>query len=254
MFGLFGPRPDEQRLGALVRDLFTIQVNTLIKPEITSSAMPDVRIALCDIAERYQRYFVERGTDTRAAEPLPGSFATFTALEATAAREQDRLGAEVTALDEPEQVDYYRLSRIRRHSAQVCMCLRRCARRHGIDLDSGNTGDAAFRRAANAFTRAELTSADDIEDLDLERSEYATIRKIWEIGLERVAMQTVVELDGDVFTRVRPEFARDPEPGLQALHEASVRLGVGHWATVVDIIGRIATGFTRALSGMFNRR
>ena len=63
-------------------------------------------------------------------------------------------------------------------------------------------------------------------------------RKIWEIGAERIAMQTVLQLDGDVVTRIAP----GGDARLFEAHQRGVNLAFGYWKMVLTLLQNFATG------------
>jgi hypothetical protein len=66
------------------------------------------------------------------------------------------------------------------------------------------------------------------------------VRKAWELGLEQVLMQTIVQLDGDVVTRMTPDVAQGLYPDLNDLHLEGVTKGISVWTLLLDVIDRIA--------------
>ncbi|MFF5295908.1 hypothetical protein [Paractinoplanes globisporus] len=71
------------------------------------------------------------------------------------------------------------------------------------------------------------------------------VRKIWEIGVGVIVMQTVIQLDGDVVTRVCPGGAAWELP-LHELHRASVRAAVGYWNVLFGLFAHFTAGTVRS--------
>ena len=71
-------------------------------------------------------------------------------------------------------------------------------------------------------------------------SELVQIRKIWDIGTDQIVVQTVIQLDGDVVTRLKPDVDEEEEhitlPELNELHERSVKLSVAFWDQLIGIL------------------
>ena len=112
----------------------------------------------------------------------------------------------------------------------------------GLDADA-----AAFLRlkklAYNDYTRDELVA--HYPPYNLAPDELTTLRKIWEIGTEEIAMQTVIQLDGDVITRITPRHTTESHEDkvLQRIHSESVSLSMSYWGTLVQV----ASGFFEML-------
>lgn len=67
------------------------------------------------------------------------------------------------------------------------------------------------------------------------------IRKAWDIGVDHIALQTVVQLDGDVIFRAAPGALKGDYPLLSA-HESVTNVGLSHWKgmfdTIIDLLSR----------------
>ena len=61
------------------------------------------------------------------------------------------------------------------------------------------------------------------------------LRKIWEVGTEEIAIQTVIQIDGDVITRVQAAHA-GPDAPMLALHHDAVRTAVDFWSGLVSLV------------------
>jgi hypothetical protein len=73
----------------------------------------------------------------------------------------------------------------------------------------------------------------------LRSEELGQVRKIWEVGTERVLMQTCVQIDGDVVTRISEQlFEPDMVPLREMIidaHRRSVDVGLAHWRSLVEV-------------------
>lgn len=82
--------------------------------------------------------------------------------------------------------------------------------------------------------------------------ELAFVRKAWEVGCESVVAQTVVQLDGDVVTRISDRlldgtFAAHRE-AILAAHQRSIDMGLEHWRSLVQVAIDLVTKVLRALA------
>ena len=72
------------------------------------------------------------------------------------------------------------------------------------------------------------------------------------MGVEQVVMQTVIQLDGDMISRIQKGYEHAEFRGLQQLHLATCRMGVETWETmtrlVVHFIGKVGSAFVGLIS------
>jgi hypothetical protein len=88
----------------------------------------------------------------------------------------------------------------------------------------------------NQFTRAEIVSLDAPLSPLMKQSELVMVRKIWEVGTEVIAMQTVIQVDGDVITRLNPNYLEEKVyEKLSSYHKDGVNMALGYWANLVGI-------------------
>jgi len=88
-------------------------------------------------------------------------------------------------------------------------------------------------------------------ELPLTADELITLRKVWEIGLETVVMQTVVQLDGDIVTRIQTGRETAANRSIHDLHRQSVESALAHW----QFLGKTLAEFlTSTLKGFLTRR
>ena len=97
-------------------------------------------------------------------------------------------------------------------------------------------------------TRRELVSSEG--KLSPISPQYLTrIRKAWDLGTDTIVLQTVVQLDGDITYRARPNLLRESQSPLLEAHNRATNVGLEHWQSLfqlvfsllVDKIGRIFT-------------
>ncbi|GEM_PF-1976502 len=81
-----------------------------------------------------------------------------------------------------------------------------------------------------------------IPDLELNASQLSLLRKVSEIGTERIMLQTVIHADGDVTTRIAERLIYEPNETLFNIHNQAVDSSVRFWGNLVDTIGRMASG------------
>jgi hypothetical protein len=230
-------------LGDIARNLLNLEVNTILCDGITAEKMPGAAEALTDIAQRYHRFLRNRIDELRQAGIDIG--ASLPELLNHGARIEFE-GWQVQAA---ELATFEAL----RRAAQSCISALHHMPLHGwgaheiifdrirgnaeqlkaIYRDRGHADiapDAAGIDISGSFERAQATAS----ALLLSQSEVVLVRKIWEVATETIAMQTVILIDGDVFSRV--QRVGRPTPSRHCMH------CIARW-------WRLPSGSGRACSG-----
>lgn len=88
-----------------------------------------------------------------------------------------------------------------------------------------------------------------LDDLDLAAEQVTRIRKAWEIGTERIILQTVIQIDGDVTTRLSERFAKKPDHTLLRIHNDSIETSTRFWSNLVKTLANIAGRAFEAILG-----
>jgi hypothetical protein len=86
----------------------------------------------------------------------------------------------------------------------------------------------------NNYTREEIER--EHPPFPLTTDDVVMIRKAWEIGTEVVVMQTVIQLDGDVITRINPEYAVAEQKYLQTIHNDNVAISLKAWGQLIGLV------------------
>ena len=97
----------------------------------------------------------------------------------------------------------------------------------------------------NLLTRTEIEFYQE-EPLPMNPDQLALLRKIWEVGTTEIAMQTVVQLDGDVVTRILRKYADEDYTILHKLHDEGVSTAIGFWKDLVGLV----KDFFESISGL----
>ncbi len=200
-------------------DLLNLEVNTIIRPGIQGKKMPAPGDALIDIATWYQAGLVSFGADVTGLDKKePGGCDSFESLQSGASTKIKEIedGAKTKGLSPEEQPDFLLLCRIRDMSEQIVKMMK------GIE----NKGE-------------------------FNADERVLIRKIWEVGLDEIAMQTVIQIDGDVVTRIEPQYAKsdDKSKVLREIHERSVTVSLAAWKELIGLVKDFFSGIVKLFLG-----
>lgn len=239
MMGLFGGRRDRSRrernpqLWLVDRwdDFSKIEVNTM-QAEITARKMPDWPEAMRNVAETYGSFLADalpppeggaRGAGGGAVGRDDDLRGVFLALAAQAERgTTGDPGVRGAAADSTRVI----LFRIRKGAREMVDILDRIAAARGEAPGALGTSVAALQAAGLAPATAKDAMA---------------IRKFWELGANRVLMQTVLQLDGDIVSRIAGDRP-DRNEALMALHTASIGQSIAYWNMVLTLVGRAVGG------------
>lgn len=216
------------RLENLLTDLFSLEVNTIVKPGMTATKMPSPGQALIDLARDYTFALNLNGDDK---EDLPNEVDvdTMKAIRSRAAKLVLQLQGLPTDSNEAAKVSNH-------HSlddAQTSAVLLICRIRDNCDVLQGlaPTKEAGALTRANADAKA-LKFRDDKDRL--------VLKKAWEVGTEDIVMQTTIYLDGDVITRVRPDHATNA--AILDAHRRAVETSIAFWGGLVDVVRSLFVG------------
>lgn len=231
---------DSEALKAALRrigeDLFAIEINTIIKPTMTAARFPGAAHGLLDIAAEYDRFLAQctSAHDAGTAVSRRINETYFDGLRTTAK------ALLTTGFPNETPMKRRLVARIQDNSDQIKAIL---ARNGYAAIPTHPTLPPAPQPAGEphprAFTRDDANVAErnpvKVVFKDLPSADLVAIRKVWEIGLEEIAMQTVVHLDGDVVTRLQPEYASGGAPGIVALHDRATTVALSYWKDLVGI-------------------
>lgn len=241
------------------RDLLNIEVNTIEKPNLAALKMPTLPHALLDIAATYIGMLTEK-LDLTSFWDLPRQLRpkwqpefnrsedsvewkqlkittgpeTFDKLRWVAVRAlsaDDTVPENQRRFEDSERVILYR---IRRNCDQLKNII--------YDLRKENS----WKVWLNEKTRLDLLREDmRYQEIDRLPVDYATtVRKIWDMGVESVLMQTIIQIDGDVITRIQAGMEAAKQERMLNVHRCGIDVSLKHWQTFFDIIKQIAGSLT----------
>lgn len=245
---LFGG-DDKLDLPEVVRGLLNLEINTIIKSNMTAERMPALPHAILDIAGEYARKLVESGVDvtlfqlsSATARPALDPWATLRSGSAPIS-DGDRL--RVSA----DTFDALRWAANRANSVSdgappdraVSMLIERiCNNSDMIKAILTRLNDMPFVKAAPNRAELALTPPDPKGWKGVSANDWLAVKKIWEVGTEEVVAQTVIQLDGDVYTRFRPQTDPRTAELILTVHQSSTEVAVSSWRHLLDVVIKIA--------------
>jgi hypothetical protein len=222
---------------SLLEDLTRLQVDLIVRNDIRAARMPGDAHALVDLLNEYHDE-VNRVRVAHERTPLPEEQRGMVSVEAvqalrTAAKElsSELLDAQRALTFESTMTE----ERPDERSRAVQAALRPLRR---VEAGCDSLTGLLLRNDVPEFNRAGAEAA----EFTLSSSDRLGLRKLWELGVEVVWVRTVIQLDGDVVTRVLPEvIERDTEQVL-LLQNQGVRTAVGYWRAIIELVRSLVPG------------
>jgi hypothetical protein len=271
----------QDRLGRLGRDLMRLEVNTILKESMTAEPTPPWPHALLGLLREYAGFLHGRGLPVSdyvlTVPPARAGMRGTTAKPRQPWRDildqpppHDRTGIRIdivtvdalrwAALDcslalqrRPEKADRAAIAeRIVGSCDELKNILSRAAAAKNIpttwaaawavkeeEIDTTAAQGPDRKALVEAMTDADMAAgiekAISIRDLSV-------LRKMWEVGTEIVVAQTVIQLDGDVITRLRPDLAKPEGIPTIDIHRRGVEVALSSWRYVVETALRLVSG------------
>jgi hypothetical protein len=263
------------RIRSIAESLLTLEVNTIEKENMSASKMPEMPFALHQIAELYRgslrsRRFVitdallalaqdriEHGEDhsrldalkawtpaTGEAESVlvtngPKTFEALYWLSLAARHQLDESAVPSDAV----AVDRTMFTRLVVNSQQLRQISLMLLQQHQALHDAHDLFDGTMEATTAALFRRPRPS------LDVDTDILVQVRKIWDIGLERVTFQTALQVDGDVLVRVAPNMEATKRAFFAELHRSTVETALAQWHGLFALIGSLVSEVGRTLFG-----
>ncbi|SNY59056.1 hypothetical protein [Paractinoplanes atraurantiacus] len=183
----------------MLEDVLNIEINVISKPGMTGRKMPESHFALLDIITEYNCELDREGV----SEVVRAD--TFRGLA---------LVAELP-LKIPDKAKLV----IRKRISRNCAAIERILRRDEV--------------AAAVGTGIGFDAGPDVH-LPLSMDEVLVVRKVWEVGVESIMIQTVAQLDGDIVTRLDPAHVSTTDSPVHTVHRASVETAYQYWRFLIE--------------------
>ena len=221
----------EEIISSTVFDLTHLEVNTIIKDEMSASKAPaSPRMILHELSEKFhfklvdlgKKYYPIIGTSGEKGEELfrgspvykgsaYNSFREFShrAQEANIRLSDDVRSILMTVDSEKEKPD-------------------------GVNWLYKFDNPAIV----NKFRTLSSAEAKKME-LKLDLRQLMLFKKANDIGTERVVLQTIIGIDGDVTTRISQAFADKPLIFVNEVHHEAINISVRFWESLVNIVVKL---------------
>jgi hypothetical protein len=271
------PEAWEERIRSIAGALLTLEINTIEKPNMSASKMPEVPLALHELVALYDGEL--SGRKFIVSDAL---------LDAAAARLANSTDPAMIATLDTWDFDQHRTASTRLTNGpktfEALAWAALAAKRQLNDMplmpaanDPGSLAAAADRTLlqrilgnckqlrqvslllGQQFPNQAALFDGTVEDttaimfrrprpvLDIDADVLVLIRKTWDIGLENVLFQTAMQVDGDVLLRVAPSMDPVRRAFFSELHRGTVETGIRQWQTLFELAKALITGVGQAL-------
>ncbi len=249
-------------------DLLTLEVNVVLKPGMTARKLPEPVQALLDVLGDYDNWLSVFAARLNPAWTQYRADASRTRPPELPARTLSRVWGEggliaavpyspVCEGDATEVTEeaFDKLREQARTAELMHRLLLNEGRFPGGDDGSGIILKRIYRNcdqikgvlsrqaSADAMPAAQdLTrNATGARVLQLSADDVLIVRKVWEVGTETIAMQTVAQIDGDVVTRIQEARATLADRPIHDLHREAVGNAMKHWQFLVETLVTVTT-------------
>ena len=274
-------------LRTIAGDLLNLEVNTIIKENSSSAKMPGSRrVALLKIADQYRDYMIDHGyaKKTLGADFKPkegdktsylrwryGGEFSFNEIRIVARDNAKLLTRKIERMkdgDEKYELEkqMHMLIRMQEKSSNLIGMFKMRRKEYAEEItaaqegfsDACEWGDATKDNyqpfpeqiASSGWNNdVDIQTINDLEDIELTPEHITLIRKVWEIGMEQVLLQTNIQIDGDITSILAKDFIRMPtatQNMIMKVHEDSISSSSRIWQMLFETIGKLAgKGFNK---------
>jgi hypothetical protein len=262
----------------LAGNLLTLEINTILKDGMSAQKMPTPANALIDVVQNYHTFLCKHAREFGAlgrvqpgwADAISRSFdwglSPFPISPGAAARASDPEFLQTT----PDSVNPDSLHNIR----EIAVWLREMRDRTVLVAQEPDSGGLDLPPRTEADVREVVSRLQPEDDAVLSRirrncdqlkslvgqstitrqsrmqlagDDVLMLRKVWELSTEIIIMQTVIQIDGDVVTRVQRGRDDARSGGLHAAHQEAVATSFRHWRYLVRTMAQLAGTTIRSL-------
>lgn len=258
----------EELIGSTIYDLTHLEINTIIKEEMSASKAPaSPRLILQDLSKKFHFKLIELGTQYGQCFDVSGSEAEalfrgqkryegsgYNSFKELSQRAEDAgklLSDKFKMVSQhfPEDTinaDIKMLLRIKTISDDV----RRILKNVDTQKDEQADGEPIYHfddtKTIDNFRVLNTSDAKD-QELNLDLRQLLLIKKANDIGTEKVVLQTIIGIDGDVTTRISRAFADKPINYINNMHHEAIGISVKFWDSLVNVVIKLGENILRAI-------
>ena len=220
---------------SILEDLTHLQIDTIIKKGMTAADPPD-RIE--ELLFRLHARYVCKMKDIIADNDFDFYFKVAECLRFSDLLLQ--LRSLQTYMDDHniwmEDTDYMVFLRM----ISFCQFIESLGRREEYKIN-GNPQISVFTVLLSAYDEFTLKGPVDPKEL-------TKLKRSYDLGIEKIVMQTRIGIDGDIVSRIEEDFANKPRQLIVDIHDKHTKLSIDYWNslinTAVKIVGDIFSSKT----------
>lgn len=258
----------EELIGSTIYDLTHLEINTIIKDEMSASKAPaSPRLILQDLSKKFHLKLVDLGnfygkcfnfsgteaeTLFRGEKKYEGSgYNSFKELSKKAEQAAKMLADNIAIVskDFPEdtiKADIKMFLRIKTISDDVRRILKIVDTQKDEQPDKETTYRFDDTRTIDNFRALRASEAKE-QELNLDLRQLLLIKKANDIGTEKVVLQTIIGIDGDVTTRISQAFADKPITYINDMHHEAIGISVKFWDSLVNVVVKLGENILRSI-------
>jgi hypothetical protein len=238
------------------RSLLNIEVNTIVRDNMTAEQMPPLPHALLDLAGWYADALCDLGVDlagyfaTPFGDPPPTDPVWMTPPGGS-------VGAALTVSAETfarlRWAAHWALESKDPAAARISGTARVLLNRIENNCDTLKVMVNNFGPSFQPFndkTRADLVKMTITPgSIQISPDDLIPLQKMWDIGVEEIMVQTIVHVTGDITTRVQEALRGPGSEPLLTIHRQSIDVSVARWKDLLDALKEIAGAAVGVLLG-----
>jgi hypothetical protein len=257
-----------EKFRTIAENLLNLEINTIVTDQISGQKMSQPEHALIDIADTYRSFFdvliSKCGTNRlreirKAREANANGYADREKLKGAGDWNDWPCLVEIRSQASFKVFNWFGIL------AQNLLAVRGDLEKEKVGLTTAqenllnriwNNSDqlkgvfGRLKSTGSLLSRAEAPATSDkapltpLRQIELAPEDIVLIRKVWEIGLDVIEAQTVIQLDGDVVTRIRQDILGDRKrmEDILTIHNRAVDTSIGFWKSLVGVIGSFLNG------------
>jgi hypothetical protein len=222
---------DKSVISKLLDDLMHLEIDTIIKKGMTSALQPEeIEDVLRVLLTRYREklaVIVRRNDMDKICKPeeITSYEKLYTTLDAL----NDYMDEQELRLEESDYIIFLRMKAFCNYLRSRTDAQAKSKENNIAFLDRGPAPKEATVYSVN------MELADQFK-LTINSRDKVRIRRLFDLGTERIVLQTRFGIDGDVVTRIEENFAMKPHQVVLKLHEEHTNLSLKYWQSLVNIV------------------
>lgn len=239
----------------LTNDLLRLEINTVFKEELTMEKPRNIRFVLLSLANQYRlklnefegyAYRIDPNFEGFVFQNKLGGKASYKEIITHAEKLQAFFKLHLEHVQDKNAASTLKgflsmLTRIRKQSFSI------------LDVFKELAAENQTPQRGEVDNEYEVGEFDDLPELELDPAQTLVIRKAKEIGTQRVVMQTVVQVEGDITSYVTSKFLEMDEEDqriVSEVHNSAMMTSIRMWQYLFETVKTLAgSAFSAATGG-----